>query len=206
MDSSLLPVIVAHRGYAARYPENTIEAVQGAADVGARWVEVDVQLREGIPVLSHDFEMTGDEPTLAEFAAWLQANPQVSALVELKTESLHVYGRRTVVDAVLAVLAGNWYPISFDFEALQLLAIAGAPAPGWVVCGFSAEVSEKARAISARWLIINKIFLEGPPPKGPWQWMVYEVATGAEARAMRQRGIRWLETMDYERIRRGLES
>lgn len=205
MDQSLLPVIVAHRGYAAQFPENTIEAMQGAVDAGAAWVEIDVQLREGIPVLAHDFELTGAEPTLAEFVTWLQANPGVSALVELKTESLHVYGRRKVVDSVLATMVGNWHPISFDFEALQLLATAGAPAPGWVVTGYSHDIAEKARAIKARWLIINKIFLEGVPPIGPWQWMVYEIATEAEARAMRQRGIKWIETMDFERIRRGLE-
>lgn len=46
---------VAHRGYAAVYPENTLPALQAAVDAGARFVEIDVQLtRDGVPVMLHD--------------------------------------------------------------------------------------------------------------------------------------------------------
>lgn len=47
--------LVAHRGYARAYPENTLAAVAGAFAAGAEWVEIDVQLsREGTPHLFHD--------------------------------------------------------------------------------------------------------------------------------------------------------
>jgi glycerophosphoryl diester phosphodiesterase len=47
--------LVAHRGWQRRYPENTLPAIKGALDVGARYVEVDVQLSsDGVPVLFHD--------------------------------------------------------------------------------------------------------------------------------------------------------
>jgi glycerophosphoryl diester phosphodiesterase len=47
--------LVAHRGYAARYPENTLAALEAAIEAGARHVEVDVQLSaDGFPVLFHD--------------------------------------------------------------------------------------------------------------------------------------------------------
>jgi glycerophosphoryl diester phosphodiesterase len=50
-----LPELVAHRGWARRYPENTLSALEAAIDAGARWVEVDVQLSaDGFPVLFHD--------------------------------------------------------------------------------------------------------------------------------------------------------
>jgi glycerophosphoryl diester phosphodiesterase len=49
------PILVAHRGYAARYPENTLLGVEAAVRAGARCVEVDVQLsRDAVPVLMHD--------------------------------------------------------------------------------------------------------------------------------------------------------
>lgn len=49
------PIFVAHRGYAARYPENTLVALQAAVDAGARWLEFDVQLSaDAVPVLLHD--------------------------------------------------------------------------------------------------------------------------------------------------------
>ncbi len=47
--------LVAHRGYAARYPENTLAALEAAIEAGAKFVEVDVQLSsDGFPVLFHD--------------------------------------------------------------------------------------------------------------------------------------------------------
>jgi glycerophosphoryl diester phosphodiesterase len=50
-----IPELVAHRGYALHYPENTLIAVQAAIDAGARYVEVDVQLSaDQVPMLFHD--------------------------------------------------------------------------------------------------------------------------------------------------------
>jgi len=50
--------LVAHRGYPAHYPENSLAGVQAALATGARYVEVDVQLsRDGVPVLFHDRDL-----------------------------------------------------------------------------------------------------------------------------------------------------
>ena len=187
-------MIVAHRGYAWRYPENTLEAFQAAVDVGARWVEVDVQLYDGVPVLSHDVPR-GDEPPLYEFAAWLEARPEVTALVDLKGESLGEFGRDAVVSACMDVMRGNWHPISFDYEALAMAVEAGSRAPGWVVCGCPMETQAAAKALGVRWLIINQIFIRGDLPRGDWEWMVYEIENRSQARNALHRGAKWLETM-----------
>jgi glycerophosphoryl diester phosphodiesterase len=51
-------VLVAHRGLAAAWPENTLPALEAAVASGARWVEVDVQLSaDGVPVLLHDADL-----------------------------------------------------------------------------------------------------------------------------------------------------
>lgn len=53
-----LPALIAHRGYSARAPENTLAAIRAAADAGIRWVELDVQcLADGTPVIWHDAHM-----------------------------------------------------------------------------------------------------------------------------------------------------
>lgn len=52
------PALVAHRGYALRYPENTIESLTAAVEAGACFVEFDVQLSaDGVPVLLHDADL-----------------------------------------------------------------------------------------------------------------------------------------------------
>jgi glycerophosphoryl diester phosphodiesterase len=64
-DNLASAVLLAHRGYAARFPENTREALRAAVDAGALNVEFDVQLsRDGVPHLLHDedFARTGTSP------------------------------------------------------------------------------------------------------------------------------------------------
>lgn len=47
--------LIAHRGYARHYPENTLVAFSAAVGAGARYIETDVQLSaDGVPVLFHD--------------------------------------------------------------------------------------------------------------------------------------------------------
>lgn len=50
-----LPKVIGHRGACAYAPENTIESIVTAADLGVEWVELDVMLtRDNIPVIIHD--------------------------------------------------------------------------------------------------------------------------------------------------------
>lgn len=53
---SLSPdVLMAHRGWPSRYPENSLEGMRAALEAGARMVEFDVQLTaDGVPVVIHD--------------------------------------------------------------------------------------------------------------------------------------------------------
>jgi glycerophosphoryl diester phosphodiesterase len=48
-------LVIAHRGNRAHAPENTIDALQQAVDMGVDAIEFDVRVtRDGIPVLMHD--------------------------------------------------------------------------------------------------------------------------------------------------------
>jgi glycerophosphoryl diester phosphodiesterase len=50
-----LPELIAHRGNAAEFPENTLEALASAVALGVRYVEFDVQLTaDHVPVVFHD--------------------------------------------------------------------------------------------------------------------------------------------------------
>ncbi len=54
----LRPELVAHRGYPARFPENSLAGIEAALDAGARWLEVDIQLTsDRVPVLFHDSDL-----------------------------------------------------------------------------------------------------------------------------------------------------
>ena len=52
------PSVVAHRGASLAYPENTVEAFEGAIAAGADAVELDVRLTsDGIAVILHDLDV-----------------------------------------------------------------------------------------------------------------------------------------------------
>ena len=51
----MIPVLVAHRGYIHRYPENSISGIKAAIEAGACMIEFDVQMTSGQEfVLLHD--------------------------------------------------------------------------------------------------------------------------------------------------------
>ncbi len=55
MQDHNMPAIVAHRGASGHAPENTLAAIELAAQAGATWIEIDVNVsRDGVPVLHHD--------------------------------------------------------------------------------------------------------------------------------------------------------
>lgn len=55
MNSPRLIHLVAHRGNAVEFPENTLPAFSSALDLGVRFIEFDVQLsKDGVPVVIHD--------------------------------------------------------------------------------------------------------------------------------------------------------
>lgn len=52
------PVLVAHRGYSGRYPENTLLAYEAAYEHGARCMELDLQMTsDQVPILHHDVSL-----------------------------------------------------------------------------------------------------------------------------------------------------
>ena len=62
--------IVGHRGFGVLAPENTLFALEKAADFGLKYVEFDVRLTcDGVPVISHDDSLmrcAGDPRCLSE--------------------------------------------------------------------------------------------------------------------------------------------
>lgn len=127
--------LVAHRGLAAREIENTLPALEAAADAGAIHIEVDVQLsQDGIPVLYHDRDLQrlagipgpvanyrsqelgkltlnqeGRPPAplapLSALVSLLQRHPALHVFVELKRVAIASADSDTLIAAVTDTLA-----------------------------------------------------------------------------------------------------
>ncbi len=96
-DEDIVVQLVAHRGYSAAYPENTLSAFAGAYACGAKTVEFDVRkTKDGELVIYHDDtleRLTGDDSTIADYT----------------------------YEELLQIDAGEWYGREFRLERIPTL-------------------------------------------------------------------------------------
>ncbi|NNE07041.1 MAG: hypothetical protein HKN20_00635 [Gemmatimonadetes bacterium] len=235
--------VVAHRGYAAAYTENTPAAFEAAVQAGCRLVECDIQLTaDHVPVLLHDeslartfsrrqsiFELfsrdlspagsksrtgaSGREalagpPTLAAFLAWLAAEPEAEAFLEIKQESIARFGLDVVAAAVLSELekqpdslTSRIVVISFQYDVLEPFHDAGF-AIGCVLREKTRDSMAAARALAPEWLFYD-ILKPGADAleAGPWKWCLYEITSAGAVAGFRDRHDVYFETMQVEKVR-----
>src|SRR5919197_3763261 len=124
---------IAHRGARAVVPENTIAAIEKAAELGADIVEIDVHLsRDGELVVTHDL---AGSPTLAEIRAKdprIPTLPQclarardLSLLVNVEIKNLprpYVQIEQAVVNAIERQGAARHVIVSsFDHQSVAIV-------------------------------------------------------------------------------------
>lgn len=221
---------VAHRGYAAKYPENTILALQEAINVGATMVEFDVQITaEGLPLMIHDdnfkrttgvdksvFETSQEDlksisglesiSTVGEVMVWVKANEGVTAYVELKQESINHHGLEkgmALLSNACSLAIDSCVFISFNADAVALAKGAGFKEIGWVILHYDEKGEELSRALSPEYLFADKDILPRGGDRlweGSWTWVIYEVVSKELARELYLRGARCIESKEIEHM------
>lgn len=101
-------LVIAHRGFSTRHPENSLKAFEAAIAAGADAIETDVRLsRDGVPVCSHDPDLKrlNDRPeSIADVDA---ADLERLGIERLTTVLETVRGRiRVMLDLKLTTEAG----------------------------------------------------------------------------------------------------
>lgn len=160
-----LPQLIAHRGYASRYPENTLPAIDSALRAGARYVEIDIQLSsDHVPMVFHDVDLvrtTGHAGRITELTS-----AQLSAIFANETERLDGRFARIPIPTLAAVASHltRWSGVVLFAEiktestdAFGIPAVVTAVgkalepiAERCVIISYSVPVLEAARAAGAR--------------------------------------------------------
>ena len=124
MTDSRRPLVYAHRGASADFPENTLEAFHGAVDQGADGVELDVRLNHAGELIVHhdawyrdgrtvwDVELTGAPSGTCDLGAALDACAGIRVNVEIKNDPADLGGEHVrwsvdPADAVVDLLAAR---------------------------------------------------------------------------------------------------
>jgi glycerophosphoryl diester phosphodiesterase len=162
------PRIVAHRGWATRYAENTLPALRGALEAGVEHVEFDIQISaDGVPLLIHDptLERTAGRADCVLDLPWSRL-----AGIEVRREGDNGAGVPLASLAETAAMLSD-YPDATAFVEIKrhsverfgaadcvarCLTALGAVAGRSVVTSFEASVVDAARAqraASAAWVL-----------------------------------------------------
>lgn len=203
--------IVAHRGNATEHRENSVAAIRSAVELGARFVEIDVQMSSDmVPVLMHDaclLRMYGKDrdsfdtsaqglkalgvETLTEGLAVLG---DATAFVEIKREGLTKFGAHAVVDRVCEICPPDkCVIISFDHDA-ALLARAKGYRIGFVLPDLGVASRSTCRVRKPEYVFIDQKHVTAPVWPG-FLWVSYEVADLSMAARLVGYGVKLLETM-----------
>lgn len=165
-----IPTLVAHRGYAARWPENTLEGVEAAVAAGARWIEVDVQLcADGAPVLLHDADLE-------------RVSGRAGSVFELTTAELAQY---TVGE-----------PARFGARFAQLRAPTLARFAGWLAgqADINALVELKPESIErfGRIAVLDACMRAMAPARGRWAPISFDLEVLALAGDAGAEALGWI--------------
>jgi glycerophosphoryl diester phosphodiesterase len=157
--AAFTPLVAAHRGGAALWPENSLLAFRNAVALGADYLEFDVHLsRDGEAVVIHDPTLdrttTGSGPvrdrTLDELRA-LRLKERSGAVTEERVPTLDevaalgAAGRRRLLLEIKVDAAGARYP-GIEERVLAALDRHGMAA-STVVMAFEAETWRRVRAL-----------------------------------------------------------
>ncbi|MYL40845.1 glycerophosphodiester phosphodiesterase [Virgibacillus salexigens] len=137
---------IGHRGYPAKYPENTMSSFQAAIELGFTHIELDVHLsKDGIPVVMHDYKIdrmtdgVGEirDYTLSELQEFsIEKNEKIPTLeevlrlaknqvivsIEMKNTKLYDSVEEKVFEMIQKVgMIEQVYVISFDHKSLAKL-------------------------------------------------------------------------------------
>ena len=222
--------VVAHRGYAAKYLENTLEALSEAVKAGATMVEFDVQFTKDLtPIMLHDdnfkrtmgvdlsvFEITQRElqdkleltqiSEVEEVVVWLKENPGVMAFVELKQESIKMHGLEVCVKTLRECCdpaLDQCVFISFNPDSVKTAQDYGFIETGWVVLTYDEVGAKISEELSPDYLFADTEILPDDGSKlweGVWQWVIYEVTSLEVASRLLERGVKIIESKEVEKM------
>ena len=171
----------------------------------------DKTLAEAMNISVHQPDKFGDkyqpEPiaTLEAFIALVAQHPQVTAMIEIKQESIERFGLTTFIDEVFPQalqLLKQLIVISFNPDAVFAAKQAGLQS-GWVIRKMNKSNEKKAKKLQPDYLITDVLKVDGDNPQlwqapagHQWQWMLYDVMKAGLAKSLMDKGVDLIETGD----------
>jgi glycerophosphoryl diester phosphodiesterase len=219
--------IIAHRGNAGEFTENTPEAIISALNWDVGGVEIDVHVsRDGIPFIHHDnnlkrihnidINITETHSSvlkkhvtpLADLVSYLEEYPHTATLfVELKALSMTTHDQEIIVPEIVELLKpikDQIVIISFDYKSLEVVrTIDPSIKIGLVLIAYSDIFHKEAETLNADYIFVDydkipdNVFEVW---EGNWKWVSYEIDSVDQCRRLWDIGIHIYETKQVQRM------
>ena len=138
-------------------------------------------------------------PELQQVLEIISANPQLTAFVEIKDESLNQWGEERVMSKLIAALKPiqqQCVIISFDLDAVTYVKTQSEFRAGWVLHRYDEQHQMRAQQLSPQYLICNYKKVKDALWSGNWQWMLYDIDKPELALNWANKGAALIETSD----------
>ncbi len=139
-------------------------------------------------------------PSLQAMVAMLKDSPQVTVFVELKNESIDVFGMECILQQVITQLQPiNQHCVVIADNLQVLLSMkqqAFIPA-GWIIHQWNDTNLALAKQSELDYLIINHKYCSGQKHNfaaDSWNWIMYETSDPDMALALFKQGVKFVET------------
>ena len=151
-------------------------------------------------------------PSLAQAAMLLATQPAVTAFVEIKRASLRVFGAEIVVRKLCEVLkpiVRQCVLVSADLTAVHHVRRLSSFRIGWMLSEYSSLSALKSEALVPDYLLCDRQLLTQTHSqlwRGPWRWVISNVASLDVATELAARGARLVATTAFRRMLGDLKS
>ena len=141
-------------------------------------------------------------PSLQAMVAMLKASPQVIVFVELKSESIDVFGIEGFLEPVIAQIESikqHCVVIADDLQALLSLKQQTSIPIGWIIHRWNNKDLILAKQSQIDYLIINHKYYIGQEhdfAADSWDWVMYETCDPDKALSLFDQGVDFVETAD----------
>lgn len=125
-------------------------------------------------------------PTLAQVVSMLNGHPDITLFVEVKKESVEVFGLNDVMAPVMSVLKAARFPvvvISFVYDVAAMTKSTYHLAGGWVLTDFNARSKQRCEKLNPEYIFCNVKKIEQIDDlwAGDWRWVLYDIMDPSEA-------------------------
>ena len=207
-----IPELIAHRGNAAEYPENTLTSLRSALELGARHVEFDVQLSaDRQPMLLNDSNLkrTAGVDRSALEMTW-QELAEISVNEEARFERRFTDVGIPSLSQAVSLLESHPTATAFvELKRASLVHHGRAFCVGWMLTEYSNLSALKCEALAPDYVFCDHQLLTQASARlwrGPWRWAVYEVASPQLALELGARGVRLIQSMAVRTLLREFRS